>query len=101
MGIITYLPYPNNTSCLPNKLFDYMLMGLPVVASDFPLYREVVEPNHCGLTVDPTRPEEIARAMEYLIEHPHEARQMGENGRRAVLEKYNWEKESRKLSADL
>jgi glycosyltransferase involved in cell wall biosynthesis len=97
MGVITYLPCSNNTSCLPNKLFDYMLVGLPVVASDFPLYREVVESNRCGLTVDPTRPQEIARAMEYLIEHPQEAKQMGENGRRAVLEKYNWEKESRKL----
>jgi glycosyltransferase involved in cell wall biosynthesis len=97
MGVITYLPCSNNTSCLPNKLFDYMLVGLPVVASDFPLYREVVEPNHCGLTVDSTRSEEIARAMEYLIEHPQEAKQMGENGRRAVLEKYNWEKESQRL----
>jgi glycosyltransferase involved in cell wall biosynthesis len=97
MGVITYLPCSNNTSCLPNKLFDYMLVGLPVVASNFPLYREVVEPNRCGLTVDPTRPEEIARALEHLIEHPREARQMGENGRRAVLEKYNWETESQKL----
>jgi glycosyltransferase involved in cell wall biosynthesis len=97
LGVITYLPCSNNTSCLPNKLFDYMLVGLPVVASDFPLYQDVVEPNHCGLTVDPTQPEEIARAMEYLIEHPQEAKQMGENGRRAVLEKYNWEKESQKL----
>jgi glycosyltransferase involved in cell wall biosynthesis len=97
MGVITYLPCANNTSCLPNKLFDYMLVGLPVVASAFPLYREVVEPNRCGLTVDPTRPEAIARALDYLIEHPDEAKQMGENGRRAVLEKYNWERESQRL----
>jgi len=97
MGVITYLPYSNNTSCLPNKLFDYMLVGLPVIASDFPLYREVVEPNRCGILVDPSKPEEIARAMEYLIEHPEEARQMGDNGRRAVSEKYNWEKESERL----
>lgn len=97
MGVITYLPYANNTSCLPNKLFDYMLVGLPVIASNFPLYREVVEPNRCGLIVDPSKPDQIARAMEYLIEHPQEARQMGENGRRAIVEKYNWEKESRRL----
>lgn len=97
MGVITFLPYSNNTSCLPNKLFDYMLVGLPVIASDFPLYREVVEPAQCGLIVDPSKPEEIARAMEHLIEHPEEARRMGENGRRAVLEKYNWEKESERL----
>jgi len=97
MGLITYLPYSNNTSCLPNKLFDYMLVGLPVVASDFPLYREIVEPNHCGLLVDPSRPDDIARAMEYLIEHPQQAREMGENGHRAVCEKFNWTNESEKL----
>jgi glycosyltransferase involved in cell wall biosynthesis len=97
MGVITYLPYSNNTSCLPNKLFDYMLVNLPVVASNFPLYREIVEGSHCGLIVDPSKPQEIAAAMEYLIEHPDEARRMGENGRRAVLEKCNWEKESEQL----
>jgi glycosyltransferase involved in cell wall biosynthesis len=98
IGVITSLPYPNHTRCLPNKLFDYMLMSLPVVASNFPLYRGVVETHHCGLTVDPARPHEIARALVYLlIEHPREAQQMGANGRRAVLETYNWEKESQKL----
>jgi glycosyltransferase involved in cell wall biosynthesis len=97
MGVITYLPYSNNTSCLPNKLFDYLLVGLPVIASNFPLYREVVEGSHCGLIVDPSQPAAIARAMAYLIEHPDEARRMGENGRRAVLEKYNWETESKEL----
>jgi glycosyltransferase involved in cell wall biosynthesis len=97
MGVITYLPYSNNTSCLPNKLFDYMLVGVPVIASNFPLYKEVVESSRCGLLVDPSEPQDIARAMAYLIEHPDEARQMGDNGRRAVLEKYNWEKESDKL----
>jgi len=49
-----------------------MLVGVPVVASDFPLYREVVGPSRCGLPVDPTRPDEIARALAYLIEHPQE-----------------------------
>lgn len=97
MGVITYLPYSNNTSCLPNKLFDYMLVSLPVIASNFPLYREVVEGSHCGLIVDPSKPPEIATAMEYLIENPDEARRMGENGRRAVTEKFNWEKESERL----
>jgi glycosyltransferase involved in cell wall biosynthesis len=99
IGIVTYLPYSNNTSCLPNKLFEYMLVGLPVIASNFPLYREVVDGNNCGLIVDPSKPEEIAEAIEYLIKHPEEARKMGENGREAVLEKYNWEKESKKLLA--
>jgi glycosyltransferase involved in cell wall biosynthesis len=97
IGVVTYLPYANNTSCLPNKLFEYMLAGLPVIASDFPLYKEVVGSDRCGLIVDPTKPPAIAEAMEYLIEHPQEAHRMGENGRRAVFERYNWEKESQKL----
>jgi len=97
IGVVTYLPYANNMSCLPNKLFDYMLVGLPVVASNFPLYKKVVDEDKCGIVVDPSSPKEIANAIEYLITHPKEARKMGENGKRAILEKYNWERESRKL----
>lgn len=51
------------------------------------------------MTVDPLNPQEIAEAIEYLITHPKEARGMGENGRRAVQEKYNWESEAKKLLA--
>lgn len=97
VGIVTYLPYANNISCLPNKLFEYMLAGLPVIASNFPLYREVVEGNKCGITVDPTNPKKIAAAIEYLITYPSEREKMGENGRKAISEKYNWENESKKL----
>lgn len=97
IGIVAYLPYANNISCLPNKLFEYMLAGIPVVASNFPLYKEIVEGNTCGITIDPTNVQEIAKAIEYLIKHPEKARKMGENGRKAVLEKYNWENEAKKL----
>ncbi len=97
IGVVTYLPYRNNTSCLPNKLFEYMLAEIPVIASDFPLYREVVQPSQCGLLVDPTRPQAIAEALEHLVEHPEQARRMGANGRRAVRDEYNWETQSAKL----
>jgi len=53
--------------------------------------------NDCGICVDSLKPRKIAKAIEYLIEHPEEAKKMGENGRKAVLEKYNWENESKKL----
>jgi len=97
MGVVTYLSYPNNISCLPNKLFDYMLMSLPVVASNFPLYKEVIDESQCGIIVDPSNPDEIAKAITYLIEHPEEAVHLGNNGRRAVEERYNWEVEGKKL----
>ena len=91
IGLLIFQPdYYNAYIGLPNKLFDYMLCGLPVVASDFPEIRKVVDDAGCGVLVDPTDPDEIAEAIVYLIEHPEEARKRGENGQRAVLERYNW-----------
>jgi len=78
-------------------MFEYMAAALPIIASNFPLWKEIIEGNNCGICVNPLEPKEIARAIEYLIEHPDEARKMGENGRKVVLEKYNWENESKKL----
>ena len=74
-----------------------MQYGLPIVCSKFELWKEIVEENNCGVLVDPMKPQEIADAIQWIYEHPEEARIMGENGRRAVKEKYNWEKEEKKL----
>jgi len=91
IGLLAFQPdYYNTYIGLPNKLFDYMLCGLPIVASDFPEIRRVVGEAECGLLVDPTNPDAIAGAIIHLMEHPEEAQSMGANGRRAVLEKYNW-----------
>ena len=91
VGLLVFQPaYHNAYIGLPNKLFDYMLCGLPVVASDFPEIRKVVTDAGCGILVDPTSPDAIAEAVIYLMEHPEEAQRMGESGQRAVLERYNW-----------
>jgi glycosyltransferase involved in cell wall biosynthesis len=81
------------------KMFEYMAAGIPPIASNFPLWREIVEGNDCGLCVDPLDPAAIAEAIDYLVTHHDEARRMGANGRRAVLEKYNWSIEEAKLLA--
>jgi glycosyltransferase involved in cell wall biosynthesis len=96
-GLLLYQPTPNNMNSSPNKMFEYMAAGLPVVASDFPMWRAIIESEQCGICVDPTKPEEIAQAINFYFDHPEIARQHGVHGRRAVLEKYNWEKEAEKL----
>lgn len=99
VGLVCLRPEPRYSISLPVKLFEYMAAGLPVIASNFPLWKEIVEGNECGITVDPLNPKEIAQAIEYLLNHPEERLRMGENGRQAVLEKYNWETEGKKLLA--
>lgn len=98
-GIVCHRPIQRFTNAVATKLFDYMAAGLPVIASDFPLWKEIIEGNNCGLTVNPLNPREIARAVQYLVEHPDEARKMGKNGRKAVEAKYNWQNEEKKLLA--
>jgi glycosyltransferase involved in cell wall biosynthesis len=96
-GIVTFLPFPNHIDAQPNKMFEYMSAGLPVIASHFPLWREIVEGNNCGICVDPEKPEEIANTINYILQNDKEAANMGANGRNAVLEKYNWGTEEKKL----
>ncbi len=97
VGLVTLHPIVNYLDALPIKMFEYMAAGLPLVASSFPLWREIVERSRCGICVDPLNPKEIANAIEYLLAHPKEAEAMGQNGKRAVLKQYNWHNEEAKL----
>ncbi len=96
-GLVVLHPIKNYLDSLPVKMFEYMSAGIPVIASNFPLWREIVEGAECGICVDPLDTEEIAGAIKWIIEHPDEAKRMGKNGRRAVEEKYNWRMEEKKL----
>ena len=90
-GLLVFQPtYYNISIGLPNKLFDYMLLGLPVIASDLPEIRNVVARADCGILVSPGSVSEIVDAIAYLFDFPEEAQKMGANGRQAVLERYNW-----------
>lgn len=79
------------------KLFEYMLSGLPVICTDFVLWKEIINRFNCGICVSPVDVNAITKAMVYLLDNPEKAKIMGENGRRAVLEKFNWTNEELKL----
>ena len=84
----------NGTS---RKVFEYMNAGLPVVAPDFGELAQAVREEQCGILVDSTKPEQIAEAIIFLLDHPETAAEMGRKGRKAIERKYNWNKEKEKL----
>lgn len=97
VAVVNFLPAANHIESQPNKMFEYMSAGLPVVASNFPLWREIIEGNECGICVDPTSPADIHAAINKICSDDGLAREMGCKGREAVMEKFHWEKEGRKL----
>lgn len=96
-GLVTLHPLENYLQALPVKMFEYMAAGIPVIASNFPLWKTIIESNACGICVDPMAPSAIAEAIDYIATHPEHAQQMGINGRRAVKKRYNWHAEAKKL----
>ncbi|BBB08631.1 glycosyltransferase family 4 protein [Sphingopyxis sp. EG6] len=96
-GLVVIKPIAYEMLTLPIKLFEYMAAGLPVIATDCPLWRSIVESAGCGLLVDPLDVDAMAAAMTWIIEHPEDAQAMGERGRFAVEAEYNWDRESATL----
>lgn len=92
VGLSILMPEPRYVAALPVKLFEYMATGLPVLASNFPATAQIVQETSCGVLVDPqASPQIAANQIIYWWHNPEYARQAGENGRQAILQKYNWE----------
>jgi glycosyltransferase involved in cell wall biosynthesis len=88
----------NHRLTTPNKLFEAMAAGVPVVASDLPGMAPYVRETGCGVLVDPTDPREIASAIRGLAEASPEARRsIGALGLAAAHERYNWERQAELL----
>lgn len=96
-GLVAFHDSPNHVDAQPNKMFEYMSAGLPVISSNFPLWASVINGNNCGICIDPTDPNQISKAINTLVDNPELARELGENGRKAVISKYNWRVEEQKL----
>lgn len=101
VGLVTELNVGQNNQLdnLPTKTYEYMATGLPVIISRSKYVASLLAHYPFGISVDPESVDEIAGAIRYLLDHPEEACRMGENGRRAVKEQFNWGVEEKKLLA--
>ncbi len=96
-GLVLFHPLPNYSDSQPNKLFEYMSAGLPVIASNFPAWSAMIEKVGCGLVVDPLDLNQIADAITWVLDHPAEAEAMGRRGQAAVRSTYNWGTQAERL----
>lgn len=97
IGLLLLHPVPNYLIALSTKIFEYLAAGLPIIASDIPHYKEIIEVNNCGFCVNPFDIESIADKVSLLINNNQIAEEMGLNGRNAIEKYYNWENEGKKL----
>ena len=97
IGIVTLHPTVNYIDALPVKMFEYMLAGIPVIVSDIPLWKELVEEEECGTVVDPFNISDISDVINQYLQNEFRAKKHGENGRQAIIQKYNWGIEEKKL----
>lgn len=97
IGLNLMHPVPNYVDAIPTKLFEYMLAGIPVVISDFPSWKAIVDTHRCGIAVNPLDVAQIREAICTLLGNPALAGEMGARGREAALKFYSWETEKEKL----
>jgi glycosyltransferase involved in cell wall biosynthesis len=88
---------PRYIVSLPVKMFEYMAAGLPVMASDFELWKSIIETENCGICVNQKDVNEINQKLNQIINNTELLKAMGKNGRNAVIKKYNWSIEEKKL----
>lgn len=96
-GMLFLHPVQNYIESLPTKMYEYMAVGLPVLASNYAGWPDVVKQNAIGITCNPADPRSIAAAMQQIMDQPDAAEAMGRRARKVVLEKYRWENEAPKL----
>ncbi len=97
LEFVLFSPEPNHFGVGSNRFYEALAAGLPVVTSNFPNWKEIVNRLGCGVAVEPTDPRAIADAVIYLLSNPAAAAEMGRRAYAAAREEFNWERESGKL----
>ena len=98
-GLVTIKDACDYSQTSPNKLYEYMLFGLPFIASNFKKWRKQIESVRAGFFVNPQNPKEIAEKLQWIATHPEASAEMGRRGKEFISGVYNWEQESKKLLA--
>ena len=97
VGLLLWQPVSSLRIKMPIKLFEYMAFGLPVVGSNFGHIADLIRKESCGILVDPEVPEDIAKAVESLLQKESLYNAFRNNGIDAAMRKYNWKKEQDRL----
>ena len=97
IGLVPYLDYESHRFGFPNKIYEFMATGTPIIYSDLPNYVNAIGQYGVGLAIDCSNPREIGRAMEKLAHNPKIRREMGTRGRHLFLTRFNWERQQERL----
>lgn len=97
IGMVTLYPVINYLDSQPTKMYEYMAAAIPVIASDFPYWKKIIDTANCGTCVNPYSPQQIAKEITFYLNHDEKAQEYGKNGRLAIDEFYNWSNEEKKL----
>ena len=96
-GLLVLQPTKNYFTSQPIKMYEYMAAGLPIIASNFQYWKEIIEDNGCGICINPDSVKELQQAIEYLDKNRREAQEMGKRGFELVTKRFNWSVEGKKL----
>ena len=97
LGCVLFHPLPNHIEAQPNKIFEYMSAGVPIIGSNFPLWKDIIEENNCGKTTSPLDPKQIAETISHILQNPDELKKMSSNGVSKVQTVFNWSNEEKEL----
>jgi glycosyltransferase involved in cell wall biosynthesis len=97
VGLVLFQRNRAHVDSLPTKMFEYLAAGIPVIASDFELWRSILGTHECGLLVDETDPDAIAAAVALYASDEDLLLKHGANARRAAREVLNWDSEEKVL----
>ena len=97
IGLVMLQPIAKFMKNIPTKMFEYWACGLPVIASDLPPIRPFLTDGKNGLRFDPTSAADLARAIDWLVQHPGKSRMMGQHGQKQVQTDWNNDRQIKAL----